>query len=143
MLSKNFSLFELTRSDTAARLGIDNSPSEEIIERLTVLADALEFIRGKLCEPLLVTSAYRSLRLNFATPGSASGSAHVKGYAADFHVASMGAFELSCRVRDMGCAFDQIIYEYGSWCHFSADPLARGMLLTKKAGQPYEQGIIS
>ena len=38
-LSKHFSLKEMTKSGTAARLGLDNTPNEEQIENLKALCE--------------------------------------------------------------------------------------------------------
>lgn len=142
MLSEHFSLEEFVRSDAAARLGIDNTPSESIIRNLGVIAALLEEVRAKLDAPLIISSGYRCAQLNFSIPGSSKSSAHVLGYAADFHVQGMSPFELCSRVSAMALPFDELIYEYQSWCHLSADPLARGKVLTKKYGKSYETGLI-
>lgn len=141
-LTEHFSLEELSRSDTAARLGIDNSPPSELLPNLLRLAQKLEQVRTLLEEPLLVTSGFRSKRLNLATPGSAIHSAHTLGLAADFHIASASAYDLCKKVSAMSSVvFDQLIYEYQSWCHLSVDLRSRRQLLTKKHGEAYKDGI--
>lgn len=142
MLSAHFSLDQLTRSDIAARLGIDNTPGEMELRNLKSLAEALDNIHESL-GPLVVTSGFRCKKLNLAIPGSSISSAHTKGYAADFHVAAIHPLELCERVQKLTFPhFDQIIYEFGSWCHFSVDPQGRGQCLTKKANHPIELGLL-
>jgi zinc D-Ala-D-Ala carboxypeptidase len=81
-LSPHFTLAELTRSDTAIRLGIDNVPPPEIVPRLVLLAELLERIRATLNCPVIVTSGYRCEQLNAAIGGVTS-SDHSRGHAAD------------------------------------------------------------
>ena len=85
-LTIHFSLEELTCSDTAVRLGIDNTPSDEVMANLNILAQGLEQVRTLLSlnnRPILISSGYRCSALNEALHG-ASNSAHMDGYAADF-----------------------------------------------------------
>ena len=71
-ISKNFTLHELTRSNTALRLGIDNTPTKDGIHKLTIIANSLlQPIRNEL-GPLRITSGYRSPELNTAIGGSAN-----------------------------------------------------------------------
>lgn len=68
-LSKNFTLNELIRSNSALRLGIDNTPTEEGVQKLIRIANSvLQPIRNSL-GPLRITSAYRSPELNTAIGG--------------------------------------------------------------------------
>lgn len=124
-LSKNFSLAELTKSSTAARLGIDNTPNEEQIENLKHLTiKVLQPARDEL-GPILVNSGYRSRELNSAVNGS-SRSQHLTGNAADIEsLAGVSNYDLACWIRD-NCEFDQLILEYytpgdpsSGWVHVS------------------------
>ena len=81
-LTQHFSLAELTASNKAAQLGIDNTPPPELIPRLILCAEMLERIRSTLNVPIIVTSAYRCQRLNTAVGGVTS-SDHTQGHAAD------------------------------------------------------------
>lgn len=128
-LSEHFTLAELTRSETAARKGIDNTPDAETIANLTELALALEKVRSVLGRPIHITSGYRSPKVNAAI-GSSPTSAHIKGYAADVVVPGMTPKEVCQRIIESGIDYDQIIHEFGSWCHFSIDPRNRKMALT-------------
>lgn len=124
-LSPNFTLSELTKSSTADRLGIDNTPSDEIRDRLAQVAgNILERVRSHYNKPVTVNSGYRCLELNRAI-GSKDSSQHVRGEAVDFEVPGIDNLELA-----KWCAanldFDQLIIEYyqdsipdSGWCHCS------------------------
>ena len=82
-LSKYFRLEEFTRSDTARRLGIDNTPTPEHIQNLSdMCVNLLDPLREAWGRPLIVTSGYRGYKLNAAVKGSKT-SAHCYGLAAD------------------------------------------------------------
>jgi len=118
-LSVNFALEDLTRSQTAARLGIDNTPSQEVVGQLTALCEQLlEPARALLGVHLQVDSGYRCPNLN-AHVGGAPTSAHVDGRAAD--VVPLGldlqkAFDL---LRKSQLPFDQVIFECQAWIHLA------------------------
>ncbi len=129
-LSANFSLEQLTASDTAAARGIDNAPPPEIIDNLRQLAAGLEQAQALLGYPLSISSGYRSPALNVAV-GGAEKSQHCTGIAADFTCPGFGTpLDIAAALRDSGLRFDQCILEFGRWVHlsFSAEP--RGRLLT-------------
>ena len=87
-LTKNFTLDELTKSSTADRLNIDNTPNQEEFNNLKRLCtDVLQPIRDKYGKSISVNSGYRSKALNKAV-GGASTSQHVKGEAADITTSS-------------------------------------------------------
>ena len=98
-LSANFSLSELTKSETGTRNGISNTPSPLVIEKLQALTDnILQPLRDKF-GPVIVTSGYRSPEINKAVGGSST-SHHCFGYAADFSVLSMDNRELAIYIRE-------------------------------------------
>ncbi len=83
MLSKNLSLREATKSVTALRLGIDNTPSDEEINNLELVAtEIFQPLRNHFGVPIAVTSGYRSKALNEAIGGSRT-SQHMAGQALD------------------------------------------------------------
>lgn len=132
-LSSHFTLEEFTRSDTAVRLGIDNTPSTEIIENLKNTAAGLERVRSVLKVAMFVTSGYRCIKLNIARKGSKT-SQHVKGEAIDFVAPDFGDALAVCReiVRHRDeIGFDQLIYE-GTWIHISFSDDPRDEVLTAK-----------
>lgn len=123
-MSKYFGLSEFLESDTAKRKGIDNTPSFEVVEHLSELADTLDGLRAAWGSAINVSSGYRCPELNKAV-GGVSTSAHCGGWAADLHPAkgSMDDFEMFvvAWVASSGVKFDQIIREKdGSkrWLHF-------------------------
>ena len=89
-LSPHFSLEELTASNKAAQLGIDNTPPPELLPRLILLAEMLERIRSTLNVPVVVTSGYRCQRVNQAV-GGATTSDHPQGHAADIVAPKFGS----------------------------------------------------
>jgi zinc D-Ala-D-Ala carboxypeptidase len=123
-LSPNFTLTELTYSDTAEALGIDNTPDDDALEQLSQLAnDTLEKIRT-LCgnNAVFISSGFRCATLNAAI-GGASNSAHLYGCAADFTIPDFGSVEDVCRAIEPHLAefgIDQLINETGGgarWVH--------------------------
>jgi hypothetical protein len=132
MLSEHFSLDEFTASQTATRQGINNKPSEKVVENLRMLAALLEQIRTLLGDRSIhISSGYRSLALNRYI-GSHDLSAHVRGYAADFTCPAFGKpIEVAKKIAESNLKFDQLIYE-GTWVHISCDPQNRRQLLTAR-----------
>ena len=125
-LSKNFSLAELTKSQTATRKGIDNAPSTEHVENLIHLAETvLQPIRDEFGRPVVISSGYRSPELCEAI-GSSAKSQHAKGEAADFEVPGMDNMQLAMWISK-NTVFDQLILEFyepgdpnSGWVHCSA-----------------------
>ena len=124
-LSKSFTLNELTKSQEALRLGIDNTPSEEHILNLKILCDnILQPIRDFYGLPLSVSSGYRSAELCKAI-GSSSTSQHTRGEAADFEIFGVANKELSDWIVS-NLEYDQCILEFwninesnSGWVHCS------------------------
>jgi len=137
-LSANFSLNELTKSDTATRHDIDNTPTMQVIENLQDLVDnVLQPLREKF-GPVVVTSGYRSPAVNTKIGGSTT-SDHCHGYAADFEVLGMDNRELALYIRD-SLQFKQLILEFyrdgvqdSGWAHSSFQKDAnKGQVMTAK-----------
>ncbi len=117
-LTPNFTLEELTASDAAVRLGIDNTAPSDVLPNLVRLAQMLEQVRAMLGVPIIVTSGYRSPEVNKAVGGS-SASAHCDGRAADFKAPDFGTpMEVCRRIARSQLAFDQLIFE-GAWSHIA------------------------
>ena len=126
-LSKNLSLAECVKSNTATRLGINNTPDDEwIVENLKAIAEAVfQPLRNAFGVPIYVSSGYRSLELNKAIGGSAR-SQHVQGRALDLDADVYGSCtnaEIFNYIRQ-NLEFDQLIWEYGTednpdWVHVS------------------------
>lgn len=139
-LTKHFTLDELTRSQTATRLNISNTPASEIVFNLGRLAHQLEVIRLIVGKPIQITSGFRSYALNNAIGGSKT-SDHMKGRAADFIVDGMTPAEVIEAVKDF-VPHKQLIEEFGRWVHFSIPESYGGevLLATKQNGKvTYEQ----
>lgn len=123
-LTEHFTLAELTASNKARELGIDNTPPPEIVPRLVMVAEMLERIRSTLNCPVVVTSGYRCERLNMAVGGSST-SDHPRGHAADivsprYGTATEVAKALAPLVSVLGIG--QLILEGvrgRQWCHVS------------------------
>lgn len=147
-LSPHFTLEELTASNKAKALKIDNTPTPAILENLKALALALELARSVIGKPLKISSGYRCPALNKAIGGSST-SAHTLGYAADFTVAGMTPRQICEKIIAAGLHLDQIILEDvspsnpdGVWVHYgiSKDTM-RNQVLTMKAGK-YLVGLV-
>lgn len=121
-LSPNFTLDEMTRSQTALMRGISNEPTKEAIEELRRLCETiLEPIRAKLGRPITINSAYRSLAVNQLVGGSQK-SQHMSGQAADIRVANMPVKELVELIKGLDVPYHQLINEFDSWVHVSIAP---------------------
>lgn len=124
-MSKYFDLSEFIYSDTAFRKGICNTPSFEIVENLSELAEVLDGIREAWGSPIRVTSGYRCPELNKAVGGVAN-SGHLRGVAADLQPtngrqADFNKFVIAY-VASSGIKFDELIKERSGsteWLHFS------------------------
>ena len=132
-LTEHFTLEELCFSSTAERLGIDNTPPEDIVANVNVLARGLEQVRALLGKPMHIDSGYRCVALNSAVKG-AQDSAHLRGFAADFICPEFGdPLGIVRTVSNSAIVFDQCIQE-GSWVHISFDPRARKEIMTAHFG---------
>jgi len=121
-LSKNFSLSEITHSNTAKRLGIDNTPNEKHLANMSLLINNLIQPMRDSIGPIRISSGYRGKDLNRAIGGSRK-SQHCKGQALDIQFWQNGKMmnELIYEwVLDSGLEFDQMINEFDfSWIHIS------------------------
>ncbi|MCC8131340.1 MAG: D-Ala-D-Ala carboxypeptidase family metallohydrolase [Ruminococcus sp.] len=120
---KYFTIEELTRSDTATKRGIDNTPTAEAVRNLTTLVDkVLDPLRTAWGGPIVVNSGYRCKALNDAVGGSKT-SDHMTGRAADIEAADRSKAsntKLFNLIQSLGLSFDQLIDESGmSWVHVS------------------------
>ena len=135
-LSEHFDLSEFTVSQEAVRKGIDNTPSGLIINRLRFLCEkVLEPIRDLADKPLSITSGYRSPDLNKSIGGSTT-SQHCLGEAADFHAQGYTTEELFQLIKSSNIPYDQLIQEFGTWCHVSyrPDPRKQALYAVKENG---------
>ena len=124
-LSKNLSLAEVIRSETAKRNGISNVPTEEHIENFKKLAEnVFQPIRDHFGIPIHISSGYRSKALNTAIKGSST-SQHCSGEAIDIDMdaTSITNKQIFDYIKD-NLEFDQLIWEFGTdenpdWVHVS------------------------
>lgn len=124
-LSKNLSLAEVTRSETAKRKGISNMPTPEHLENFKKLAEKVfQPIREHFGVPIHISSGYRSAALNKAIGGAAS-SQHCSGEAIDIDMdgTSVTNAQIFNYIKD-NLEFDQLIWEFGTdtnpdWVHVS------------------------
>lgn len=119
---KYFTLDELIGSDTADRLGIDNTPTSEAISNLDdLVTNVLDKLRDEWGRPIIVTSGYRCKELNAAV-GGARNSQHLKGQAADIVSDDFDEFRRFVRRWCKDNEFDQCIFEHSGckeWVHIS------------------------
>jgi hypothetical protein len=124
-LSKNLSLAEVTRSESAKRNGINNMPTPEHIENFKLLAEKVfQPIREHFAVPIHISSGYRSAALNKAVKGSLS-SQHCSGEAIDIDMdgTTITNAQVFNYIKD-NLEFDQLIWEFGTdknpdWVHVS------------------------
>jgi len=125
MISKHISDKEATKSITALRLGIDNTPNGTAYNNMkTLAANVFEPLREWVGGAIKITSMYRSTELNEAIGGSKT-SQHCKGQAIDIddiygHKTNAEMFEYI----KQNLEFDTLIWEFGSgdnpdWVHIS------------------------
>ena len=141
-LSEHLSLNEVTTSGTAKRLGIDNTPTQEHLNNLKLVAEnVFEPIRKHFGKPIKVSSGYRSKALNDATPGSSSTSQHCSGEALDLDQDGMTTGVTNKMVFDYikdNLNFDQLIWEFGTdsnpdWVHVSWESTGKQRKMILKA----------
>ena len=152
-LSANFTVKELTKSDTATRLGLDNTPDDEALENLKTLCEmVLQPVRDYFGKSVTVNSAYRSPESNDAVNGSKS-SDHCKGMAADIEIVGVANADLAQWIMD-NLDYTQLILEFytpgipdSGWVHVSYDPAnlkKQELTATKVAGKTqYLPGLVA
>ena len=152
-LTANFSLHELTKSETALRMGFDNTPDEEATENLRLLCEkVLQPVRDHYGKGVKVNSGYRSPESNSAVGGSKT-SDHCKGMAADIEIPGVANAELAQWIMD-NLEYTQLILEFytpgipdSGWVHVSYDPnrlTKQELTATKVAGKTtYLPGLVA
>jgi hypothetical protein len=143
----------LVKSDSALRLGLDNTPSRGVINNLhELVTHVLQPIRDHYNKPIRISSGYRSGVVNAAIGGSKN-SDHVQGFAADIEVSGVSNYDLAKWVQE-NLKFTQLILEFytlgvadSGWVHVSYDPKnLKNQALTaiKKEGKTiYLAGLVS
>ena len=146
-LSKNLSLKEAIKSNTASRLGIDNRPEDWEIDNLRAIAEnVFQPIRDHFGVPVGVSSGYRSKKLNKAIGGSKY-SQHMIGEALDLDADIYGRItnaDIFNYVKE-NLEWDQMIWEFGddeepNWVHVSYKESGRNRKQIKRAYRD-EKGV--
>jgi uncharacterized protein YcbK (DUF882 family) len=140
-LTENFTLAELTKSETAEKNNLDNTPNEQQIECLRQLCvHILQPLRDDFQKPLVVSSGFRSKKLSLLIKSKPT-SQHCLGQAADFIIPSIDNKKVFKHIIE-NLPMDQVILEYyqeddmkdysnKGWIHCSYVPNGRGQALTK------------
>ena len=154
MLTNNFSLHEMIKSETAIRRDMDNTPhSDEVVHNLTMLCEqVLQPLRDVYGVGIKVNSGYRSPDVNAAVGGSRT-SDHCKGMAADIEIPGVANADLAQWIVD-NCEFRQVILEFytpgipdSGWVHVSyveGDNKKQVLTAMKENGKTvYKPGLIA
>ena len=154
-LSANFSLKELIKSQSATRLGIDNTPDDETIDNLKTLCEkVLQPVRDHFGKSVTISSGYRSPELNSSPAvGGSKTSDHCKGMAADIEIAGVANADLAQWIMD-NLEYSQLILEFytqgipdSGWVHISYNPdklIKQELTAVKVAGKTqYLPGLVA
>lgn len=126
-LTKNFTLEEMTKSETALRFGLDNTPNDQELSNLVALCESvLQPIRDHFGKGVKVNSGFRDPEVNAKVGGSKT-SDHCKGMAADIEIPGVANADLAQFIVD-NMTFRQVILEFytpgipdSGWVHVSYD----------------------
>jgi len=152
-LTENFTLSEMTKSETALRHDMDNSPPQEITSNLQALAvHVLQPVRDHYGKGVKVNSGYRSPDVNAKVGGSRT-SDHCRGMAADIEIPGVPNHELAEWIRS-NLLFTQVILEFytqgvpdSGWVHVSYDHenlKKQALTAVKEDGKTvYLQGLVA
>lgn len=152
-LTNNFSLAEMTKSDTALRLDMDNTPGPEEIDNMTRLCECvLQPVRNHFGKGVKVNSGFRHPNVNAKVGGSKT-SDHCKGMAADIEIPGVANADLAKWIVD-NLEFRQVILEFytpgvpdSGWVHVSYNPSdnkKQVLTATKKEGKTvYLNGLVA
>jgi zinc D-Ala-D-Ala carboxypeptidase len=142
-LSPNFTLAELTASETAARNGLDNTPGPIAYQNLVRLANFLEEVKKVLGgKPIMINSAYRGPEVN-AHVGGSKNSQHMVGCAADIKVPGMTPDQICKAIIASELQYDQLIREFDSWTHISipneesSTPRGQTLIIDRAGTRPF------
>lgn len=152
-LTANFSLQEMTKSETALRFGLDNTPNDSELENLVALCECvLQPVRDHFCKGVKVNSGFRDVEVNAKVGGSKT-SDHTRGMAADIEIPGVANAELAQWIVD-NVSFRQVILEFytpgipdSGWVHVSynaGDNKKQVLTATKQSGKTvYLQGLVA
>ena len=152
-LTKNFSLAEMVKSETALRHGLDNHPGpDELNNLLQLCAHVLQPVRDHFQKGVKVNSGYRSPDVNARVGGSRT-SDHCRGMAADIEIPGVANAELAEWIRG-NLSYTQLILEFytpgtpdSGWVHVSYDPAnlkKQDLTATRRDGKTvYLPGLVA
>jgi hypothetical protein len=152
-LTKNFSLAEMVKSETALRHGMENKPGpDELNNLLQLCANVLQPVRDHYQKGVKVNSGYRSPDVNAKVGGSRT-SDHTRGMAADIEIPGVPNADLASYIRD-NLQFTQLILEFytpgvpdSGWVHVSyneQDLKKQVLTATRKDGKTvYLPGLVA
>jgi zinc D-Ala-D-Ala carboxypeptidase len=153
-LTQNFTLSEMTKSETALRFGMANDPSETEIENMRLLCEnVLQRVRDYYGMGVKVNSGFRHPLVNAKVNGSPT-SDHCKGFAADIEIPGIANPDLAEWIKE-NCRFRQLILEFytpggppdSGWVHVSynpADNKKQVLTATKQNGKTvYLSGLVA
>ena len=121
MIKLNFTMSELLHSDIAEKHNIYNVPDKKSLDNMLILiCECLQPIRNYIDKPIIISSGYRSPRLNgHPLIQGKDDSQHCTGQAVDFTVKGLTPKQIIEKVIASGVEFDQLINEHNIWVHIS------------------------
>jgi len=152
-LTKNFTLEEMIKSETALRHDMDNTPGENEIGNIKLLCEkVLQPVRDHFGKGVKVNSGFRHPDVNAKVGGSRT-SDHTRGQAADIEIPGVPNAELAEWIKD-NLEFRQLILEFytpgvpdSGWVHVSyvaEDNKKEVLTATKKDGKTvYLPGLVA
>jgi zinc D-Ala-D-Ala carboxypeptidase len=152
-LTKNFTLEEMTKSETALRHDLENTPNEQEISAMKLLAEkVLQPVRDHFGKGVKVNSGFRNQDVNQKVGGSRN-SDHTRGQACDIEIPGIPNVELAEWIKD-NLEYNQLILEFytpgvpdSGWVHVSyipEDNKKQVLTATKKDGKTvYLQGLVA
>ena len=120
-MSLNFTMSELLHSNIAEKYNISNIPDRVSLDNMLVMiVECLQPIREYIGKPMVISSGYRSHRLNgHPLINGARNSQHLTGQAVDFTIKGMTPKMIIELIKESGVEFDQLINEHNLWVHIS------------------------
>ena len=121
MIHLDFTMSELLKSEIAEKYNISNIPDKQSLDNmLTLIIECLQPIRNFIDKPMIISSGYRSPRLNgHPLINGAQNSQHVTGQAVDFTIKGMTPKQIIEMIKRSGVEYDQVINEHNIWVHIS------------------------
>ena len=112
---------KLLKSEDTEKYNISNIPDKQSLDNmLTLIIECLQPIRNYINKPMIISSGYRSPRLNgHPLINGAQNSQHVTGQAVDFTIKGMTPKQIIEKVIASGVEYDQLLNEHNIWVHIS------------------------